>query len=107
MARISIKPLSANRAWYGRRFPSNDYHQYKKDLAFILPKMIVPEGNLKLTVTFAYSNTRSDIDNGLKAFVDVLQENYGFNDNRIYELEVYKRIVKKGKEYIDFLIEKC
>jgi hypothetical protein len=38
----------------------------------------------------------------LKPFIDVLQKHYGFNDNRIYYLEVTKVKTDKGKEYISF-----
>ena len=47
----------------------------------------------------------SDVDNGAKPFIDILQKKYGFNDNQIYELHLYKEIVDKGNEFIDFSIQ--
>lgn len=49
-----------------------------------------------------YSNKRSDIDNCLKPFIDVLQKRYGFDDNRIYRIRITKVIVPKGSENIAF-----
>jgi len=38
----------------------------------------------------------------MKLFIDILQKKYLFNDNRIYKATIYKEIVKKGKEFIEF-----
>lgn len=54
----------------------------------------------------ADNNTLSDIDNPTKLILDILQKRYGFNDKMIYELNLKKEIVKKGKEYFSFCIEK-
>ena len=66
--------------------------------------MAVPEGELELIIQFGFSSKLSDIDNGVKTFIDVLQKKYDFNDRRIYRLVVNKVIVKKGDEYINFKI---
>jgi Holliday junction resolvase RusA-like endonuclease len=105
MAKINIKPMSFNRAYRGRVFKSQEYKQYTRDIPFLLPKITVPEGELRLDITFGFSNKASDIDNCIKAFLDLLQDCYGFNDKMVYELNVKKEIVVKGKEYIDFNIE--
>ena len=105
MHKINIKPISTNEAWKGRRFKSDLYKKYERDLLFLLPKCTLPEGQLRLTICFNLSNSNNDIDNSLKPFIDVLQKKYGFNDNKIYELIVKKQIVKKGLESVLFSIE--
>ncbi len=100
--RINIKPMSYNRAYKGRVYPSAEYKQYIHDVSYLLPRLTVPEGKLRLDITFGFSNKASDIDNGIKAFLDLLQKKYEFNDKMVYEMHVYKDITAKGKEYIDF-----
>ena len=107
--RIEIKPLSVNEVWQGRRFKTKDYTAYEfatMALVNMLKNEIeIPEtGNLYVHYTFGVSNKNSDIDNLIKPFQDILQKVYNFNDKRIYEMRVSKRIVKIGHEYIDFNI---
>ena len=99
---IGIKPLSVNDAWKGRRFSTDEYKQFKKDVYLLLPKMDVPEGKLSIYLEFGFSNMASDWDNPIKPFVDILQTKYGFDDNRIYDANVVKKKIKKGFEYIKF-----
>lgn len=101
---LKIKPLSVNDAWQGRRFKTNAYKNYEKAVLLMLPKMEVPDGDLKIELTFGFSNKASDIDNPVKCFVDCLQKKYGFNDSRVYEMNLKKCKVKKGYEFIDFEI---
>tara|TARA_R110000851_G_scaffold203395_1_gene355229 strand:- start:48 stop:386 length:339 start_codon:yes stop_codon:yes gene_type:complete len=103
MNKINIKPLSVNKAWRGRRFKTKDYTQFEKDLLLLLPKDVkVPEGELSLWITYGFSSKGSDIDNPTKMVIDILSKKYGFNDNRIYHLDLTKEIVKKGNEFIKF-----
>lgn len=85
---------------------SAKYRQYEFDLLSTLPDLDVPEGRLHLRLLVRYSNKRSDIDNCLKPFIDVLQQRYAFNDNQIYKLTVRKEIVPKGEEGITFNLKK-
>lgn len=105
MVAIRIKPVSVNQCWKGRRFKTPIYKVYEKELLLKLPDISVPDGNLCLKVNVAFSNKQSDIDNILKPLLDILQNKYGFNDNRIYRLEVNKLICKKGAEFIGFTID--
>ena len=102
MHNINIKPLSINECFQGRRFKTKTYKQFEKDLSFLLPTITIPDGNLKLSIEWGFSNKSSDTDNPTKPFQDILQKKYGFNDSRIYELSLKKSIVKKGSEYIKF-----
>lgn len=103
--RIEIKALSVNQCWQGRRFKTKKYKEYEKELLLKLKPFNVPNDKISISVTFGFSSTLSDIDNGLKPFIDVLQKCYKFNDRDIYELNVKKEIVKKGSEFIDFEIK--
>jgi Holliday junction resolvase RusA-like endonuclease len=103
--RVNIKPLSVNEAFQGRRFRTQKYKQYEKDLLMLLRNMHIPDGKLCIKYIVGYSNSQADIDNFLKSFTDILQKRYGFNDKMIYRLEVDKEITKKGEEFIDFEIK--
>jgi Holliday junction resolvase RusA-like endonuclease len=103
--RVDIKPLSNNESWTGRRFKSQKYKVYEKQLLLILPKIIIPDGKLQINYIVGYSNKMSDVDNFVKNFQDILSKKYGFNDNMVYRLEVDKVITKKGEEFIDFEIK--
>ncbi len=103
MPKISIKPLSVNKAYRGRRFATKDLHDYKTALNFLLPKLTLPKtGKLSVKYIFGLSSKGSDGDNLIKCFQDCLADKYGFNDNRIYKWSVEKKDVKKGEEYIEF-----
>lgn len=101
-----IKPLSVNKAWQGKRFKTKDYLQYEKQVLFLLPKIIIPDGKLLLEITFGMSNKASDIDNPLKPFLDILQKKYNFDDKQVYKLIVNKEITAKNQEFIKFKITK-
>ena len=104
--KIKIKALSVNQVWAGRRFKTPAYKDYEKEMFVLLPKMKIPQGNLKLKIIFGFSSKASDIDNPCKPMIDILSKVYGFNDKNIYRLDLEKKIVKKGAEFIDFFIEK-
>ena len=76
----------------------------KKDESLTLEMDVPDDCELYLRLIVHYSNTRSDIDNCLKPFIDILQAAYEFNDNKIYRLVVDKKIVPKGEDGIFFEI---
>ena len=103
--KIEIKPLSINDAWKGRRYRTDKYKAFQKEITLKLPNIKNDfKGRLRLEIVFGFSSKGSDIDNPLKPFLDCLQKKYGVNDNQIYELNVKKEIVKKGNEFIKFNI---
>lgn len=102
--RIKIKPLSVNECYRGRRFKNDKYKAYEMELLLKLPPLNVPQKNICVNLVFGFSNEASDIDNGVKVFLDILQKAYGFNDKEVTELHVFKEVVKKGAEFIDFSI---
>jgi len=103
--KININPLSVNKAFKGRRFKTDEYKRYEKELLYLLPALKVPKGELFISLSFGFSSKLKDIDNPVKLFIDILQKKYNFNDRDVYKLNVTKEIVKKGKEFIKFKID--
>lgn len=103
---LNIKPLSVNQAWKGKRYKTDLYNDFIQKIHFILPKTIdIPDDkNIKLAIEFGFSSKASDIDNCCKSFLDCLVKKYKVDDRYIYEMHVFKSIVKKGEEYIKFKI---
>jgi Holliday junction resolvase RusA-like endonuclease len=65
-----------------------------------------PEQMLRVELFFGFSTKSADIDNPIKATLDLAQKKYGFNDKMVFELNVRKCIVKKGDEFISMGIFK-
>ena len=108
-AKIHIKPLSVNKVWQGRRFKTKDYKQYEELVTLALPngKLGIPVGEaLSLELTVGLSSKNADLDNVCKPFLDILQKKYKFNDRRVYNIIMTKMSVAKGKEFIEFRIDK-
>lgn len=100
--RIHKKPLSVNEAWQGKRFKTKEYELYEKELLLLLPKKKIDESKmLRVDMFFGFSNSASDLDNPVKLLLDICQKKFGFNDKSIFELNIRKCIVKKGKEFIE------
>jgi len=100
--KIHIKPLSTNKLFKGRRFRTPEYDVYE----YLILQAITgwkPQIYDKMTfiLQVGLSSKNADLDNCIKAFVDILQKKYLFNDSKIYRIEAQKEIVKKGAEYID------
>ena len=101
---MPIKPLSVNQAWQGRRFKTDAYKRYERDVLMLLKPMSVPEGDLSLSLVFGFSSKLADFDNPVKPFVDCLQKKYQFNDRAIKRALINIEAVEKGGEFIDFEI---
>ncbi len=104
MIKISVKPLSANKAFRGKKYKTSEYKVYEQLLMWTLPKCEIPKGKLEISATVGYSNPKADLDNFFKQFADILCKKYGFDDSRFYRINLTKDIVKIGSEYIEFEI---
>ena len=102
---VRIKPLSLNHAYRGRRFETPELKAYKQELGYVLPKLKIPAGKLKVEYRFGVSSKNADGDNLVKCLQDALAEKYGFNDRQIYAWQFEKVDVKKGEEFVGFEIE--
>lgn len=60
---------------------------------------------LKITLTAKFSNKASDLDNVAKPTLDALQHVFDWNDKYVYEMHMYKEIVKKGEEELNIHVE--
>ena len=98
--KVNIKPLSVNEAWKGRRFKTDKYKAYEKELLYRLPRIDIPKPPYKFSYEFGFSNIQSDLDNPVKILQDILQKKYGFNDRDIYEAIIKKDKDAKGNEYL-------
>jgi len=105
MIKINIKPLSVNKVWQGKRFKTQEYKNYEREVLLTLKPMKLPEPPYKAVYEFGFSSASSDLDNPVKPFQDILSKKYGFNDKLVYEMKVVRVKVKKGAEYIKFSIE--
>lgn len=104
MITLKIKPLSLNSAYRGRRFTTPELEAFKESVYYLAPKIKIPEGKLEARYLFGVSSKNSDLDNLVKVFQDALAQKYKFNDKQIYKIEIEKIDVKKGKEFVSFLI---
>lgn len=101
---ILKKALSVNECWQGKRFKTQKYKQYERDLLLMLPQIKLPPPPYEIYLAFGLSNQLSDWDNPVKPLQDILQKKYGFNDREVLRATVEKVLVKKGAEYINFEI---
>ncbi len=72
-----LKPMTVNRAFHGRRFPTKEYQQYKHDLGMLLTRKRVMKGNVEIVLVFGLpkiSFSRSDVSNLIKATEDAIVE---------------------------------
>lgn len=96
----SIKPLSVNDCWVGRRFKTDNYKNYERELLYTLPAKKLPEPPYSIYFEFGFSNKASDLDNPVKCLLDIMQKRYEFNDKEIFEMKVKKKIVKKVRNIL-------
>ena len=102
--KIKVKALSVNVAWKGRRFKTPEYKKYEKQVLSLLPLIRMPAAPYEIRIKFFFSNRGSDVDNGVKLIVDLMQKKYNFNDREVYRIVAEKEIVKKGNESFQFMI---
>jgi len=102
---IRIKPLSVNIAYRGKKYVTQAHKDYKKLILLSLPNeklKIAPP--FKMNYNFGFSTTKADLDNPVKVLQDIICEKYEFDDRHIWEINIKKHIVPKGKEYVEFEI---
>jgi Holliday junction resolvase RusA-like endonuclease len=88
-------------------FKSADYLQYQNDIRDQLIGTDWPfgSGQVSFNIIAGLSNRGADLDNVIKPILDTYQGVYEeFNDNKVYNIELEKRIVKRGREFLDIRI---
>ena len=103
--KINIPPLSVNKCWQGKRYKTNAYKAYEKQLLLTLPEVQLPNPRYIIYFKFGFSSSLSDYDNPIKPLQDILQKRYGFNDKDIWRAIIDKELVKKGKEYFKVIMK--
>jgi Holliday junction resolvase RusA-like endonuclease len=99
--KVNQKPLSVNEAFKGRKFRTKAYLDFERDMLLKMPAgKVDTDQMLRVELFFGFSSKSADIDNPIKASIDLAQKKYGFNDKNVFELNVRKCIVKKGEEFI-------
>jgi Holliday junction resolvase RusA-like endonuclease len=102
---LKIKALSVNEAYKGRRFRTPAHDSYKTALKYALPDWYkLPPPPYCIHIEFGFSSLLSDADNGVKLFIDSLQDKYLFNDRLVKRIIIDVEKVAKGNEYIKFCI---
>lgn len=114
------KPMSANRmegiraivTKDGRKFtqtyPTAEYKEFLKRFMEATESMEWPFAAtqpLKIMLTPQFSNKASDLDNVAKPTLDALQHIFSWNDKHVYEIHMYKELVKKGEERLEIHVE--
>ena len=117
---IPGKPMSANRmegiravvTKDGRKFtqtyPTAEYKEFLERFKLATEEMQWPfeaAQPLKITLTPRFSNRASDLDNVAKPTLDALQHVFMWNDKHVYEMHLYKEVVKKGEEELLIHVE--
>ncbi len=102
---IHLKPMSVNEAWChpGRRYKSKKYKSYTDTVLMMLPHLDIPEGDLGIRIEAGLSKN-ADLDNICKPILDIIEKKYGCNDNRFLEINLVKKIIKRGEGYFNFCI---
>lgn len=102
--KFQVKPLSAN-AMTGRNktYQTAAYTAYQNEIRDSLMGIQWPFGTdpVAFEIEAGLSNRGQDLDNIVKPVLDTYQIIYEqFNDNKVYEIKLYKSIVSKGDEYL-------
>lgn len=93
---LKIKPLSVNKCWQGRKFKTQLYKDYEKEMSVLLASHKPPRGVLSskvgLDIVFYLKRaSTTDFDNLLKPLFDILVANGIIPDDRyIWELKLKK-----------------
>lgn len=92
---ITTKAIGVNRLYRGRRFLTKEGKETKEayawEIALQWKKEVVESEDVAVNIIFYYSKRRPDIDGGLKALLDSMEQIIYKNDNQISELHVYRQ----------------
>lgn len=94
---ISIKPISINSCFQGRRFRTTTFKKWQEAVIYSLPKAVSDKKSIAITIYLYLKNPlRSDIDNYIKPIIDCIVKRGIIRDDRyIKYLEVIKKQNKK------------
>lgn len=98
---LQVKPLSVNKCWQGRRFKSQDYQAYEKELWYRLPNKKILGKEFEIHYTFYLKNYGlSDIDNLIKPLQDVIVKKGIIADDRKIVFMSAKKVKAKSDKIV-------
>ena len=101
---LKVKPLSANQmTGRSKSYKTKEYKQYQEDIRQELLGVDWPikDNPCAFYVEAGLSNRLSDLDNVIKPLLDTFQCIYPeFNDRRVNYIELQKKPVKRGEEFL-------
>lgn len=107
---LPVPALSTNKLYKGIKQRSHFYEIFRKKVLTYLEENydnnVNLNGNLALSMEVGFSSPLSDLSNAIKGVEDVLCEYFGFNDRQIVYIEMSKKLVKKGSEYMKIHLKK-
>lgn len=107
---LPVAAISTNKLYKGIKERSHFYKIFRKKVLTYLEATydndVNLNGNLSLSMEVGFSSPLSDLSNGIKGIEDVLCEYFGFNDRQIVHIEMNKKLVSKGKEYMKIHLKK-
>ena len=97
---LSIKPLSINAAFQGRRFKTKECNAYCKALALMLPNTRVESEYYELHFRFYLKNfAMTDEDNCIKVLQDCMVKKGIISDDR----RIIKHVIEKFPSKTDYV----
>ena len=106
---FKTKPISANKMFVMRnKHKTADYLKYQNEIRDELMGVLWPFGTDQVSfyVEGGVSTRAADLDNLIKPLLDTYQNIFDdFNDSKVYHIELNKKIVPKGEEYISVKVE--
>ena len=103
--KLQIKPLSINKAFQGRRYKTKEYDLWLEEGLRLLKaqKIEKTRGDVALDIKFFMKSDRSDIDNPLKTFLDLIVKASLIDDDRVIQA-IHLVKIKSKDERIEFEI---
>ena len=102
--RFDVKPVSANKMYYRAKQLTKEYREFREAVYDCFPNPpkfpFDDKEPLAIIIKCGLSSRLADLDNICKPAIDTMQLLLGFNDKRIFHMDVAKEIVKKGEEYL-------
>ena len=99
--------MSANNMFYRNKQKTVNYRHFQQEVSDVIGEDKWEHGDSEVMIVLevGLSSKRADLDNTIKPLLDTLQYVFdGFDDNKVFRIEADKKLVEKGKEYLDVSI---
>jgi len=101
---LQIKPLTVNRAWQGKRFKTQDYKDYEKEVFYSLKGIKKVSGFVEVNYRFNLIHfSTSDLGNFEKPLTDIIVKSGLIDDDR-FILKMTMQKFKSDKNSIEIEI---